>query len=274
MTAAERHDDPRRTRPGTPMIGDYSINQMDDFYAALGVGQVKASGIMNLMQRLIIAGHCHPGDKVVDACCGGGLQLPVLYRYRPDLGSYLGLDISPANLRGAVLRQQQLDTHYGPQFPIKFLTTDVSQPWGVGTDIDVVVYTSALEHLPYPAGLASLGQAANALSPDGRLLLSTPITPEGAPLQYRVHVHEWPREQLLAALDEVGLAVMDEIGILPPPTHAIEQALSDRFGGGAAELYQQLSDRVPDQLLGPVIATVLGESSTENLYVCVRKDRS
>ncbi|WP_280186808.1 MULTISPECIES: class I SAM-dependent methyltransferase [Nocardia] len=271
MTATGLHDEPRRTRPGTPMIGEYSINQMDDFYAALRAGQVKQSGIMNLMQRLIIAEHCKSGDKVVDACCGSGLQLPVLYRYRPDLGSYLGLDISAANLRGAVERQQQLDEQYGARFPITFLTTDVSQPWNVGADIDVVIYTSALEHLPYPAGLASLRHAANALSEDGRLLLSTPNTAEGAPLQHRVHVYEWPRTQLLAALDEVGLAVCAEIGILPPAAEVVEQVLTDRFGGAAARLYRQLASRVPDQLLGPVIAAALGESATETLYVCERK---
>lgn len=274
MTATELHGDPRRTRPGTAMIGDYSVHQMDDFYAAIRVGQVKPTGIMNLMQRLIIAEHCKPADTVVDVCCGSGLQLPMLYRYRPDLGNYIGLDISPENLHGATERQQQLDEHYGSQFPITFITTDVARPWGIGAGADVVIYTSALEHLPYTAGLASLRHAAAALAEDGRLLLSTPNTTEGAPLQHRVHVYEWPRRQLLAALDEVGLTVADEIGILPPPPEVIEQAVTDRFGDDAASLYRRLADRVPDQLLGPVIATALGESAIETLYVCVRKNPS
>jgi hypothetical protein len=46
------------TRPGTPMIGPYSINQMDDFYAALAVGQVKPTGIMNYIQHPYVAERC------------------------------------------------------------------------------------------------------------------------------------------------------------------------------------------------------------------------
>src|SRR5438046_3137531 len=43
------------TRPGTPMIGPFSVNQMDDFYTAFANGLVKPSGVMNLAQRLFIA---------------------------------------------------------------------------------------------------------------------------------------------------------------------------------------------------------------------------
>src|SRR2546430_15942446 len=94
-------DERYRTRPGTPMIGPYSANQMDNFYAALAAGEVKPTGVMNLMQRLYIAQRCAPGARVVDVCCGRGLQLPGLYRYAAHIASYTGLDISPANLAEA-----------------------------------------------------------------------------------------------------------------------------------------------------------------------------
>ncbi|MGW0251136.1 class I SAM-dependent methyltransferase [Nocardia goodfellowii] len=271
MTVTDVDDDPRRTRPGTPMIGDYSVNQMDDFYAAITAGQVKPTGIMNMMQRLIIAGRCKPGDKVVDACCGAGLQLPMLYQYRPDLGSYLGLDINPANQRSFAARQRQLDAHHGPQFPIEFSVADVSQPWEVGTDIDVVIYTSALEHLPREAALASLRHAAGCLNADGVLLLSTPNTAAGAPLQHRVHVHEWSHEELRSALDEIGLVVDEEIGILAPSEELVTETLAEAYGPGAASLYATLKTRVPHQLLDPIVAAAIGDAATEILYVCVRK---
>ena len=54
-TSTDQLPEQFRTRPGTPMIGPYSTNQMDDFYAALHRGEAKASGLMNLMQHLIVA---------------------------------------------------------------------------------------------------------------------------------------------------------------------------------------------------------------------------
>lgn len=273
MTAIEGNNDPRRTRPGTPMIGEYSTNEMDDFYGALAMGQVKLTGIMNYLQKLFITERCNPGDRVVDVCCGSGLQLPVFYRYRPDLGTYFGLDISAANLRSAVQRQDVLDNHYGAQFPITFLRQDVAQPWGLGAAFDVAIYTSALEHLPRELGIASLRNTANALAPTGRLYLSTPNTPGIPPreLQHRVHVYEWSHDELIGVLGEVGFMVEDVVGILAPAPERVERELADRFGPGAGQLYHHLHQSVPVQLLSPVIATALAEAATETLCVCSRK---
>jgi hypothetical protein len=86
------------TRPGTPMVGPYSTNQMDDFYHALARGEAKPSGLMNLLQHLIVAEQCAPDSRVLDVCCGRGLALPLLYRYAPKIARYVGLDISVDNL--------------------------------------------------------------------------------------------------------------------------------------------------------------------------------
>ena len=59
---------------------------------------MKPTGIMNYIQRLFIAERCGPGARVIDVCCGRGLQLPVLYRYAPHIACYLGLDITQAHL--------------------------------------------------------------------------------------------------------------------------------------------------------------------------------
>src|SRR5215469_2542784 len=96
------------TRPGTPMIGQYSTNQMDDFYAALARGEAKPSGLMNLMQHLIVAERCMPGARVLDVCCGRGLALPLLYRYAAGIERYVGLDISAGNLGEARERVEAL----------------------------------------------------------------------------------------------------------------------------------------------------------------------
>lgn len=263
-----------RTRLGTPMIGVYSVNQMDDFYAALAAGEVKPTGIMNYLQRLLITDRCRPGDRVVDVCCGRGLQLPVLYRRRPDLRGYVGLDISADNLTEAVARQGDLDAAYARDFVIEFHQCDVAQDWPEIGVFDVAVYTSALEHLPRELGIASLRHTAAALTSTGRLFLSTPNTPGEPPrrLQHRVHVYEWSHQELTAVLDEIGLEVEEVVGILPPATRAqTEAAVATRYGDGAAEFYRHMREFTPDALLGPVAATALADAATEVLYICSRR---
>ena len=151
----------RVTRPGTPMTGPYSVNQMDDFYAALAAGQVKPTGIMNYIQRLFIAERCGPGARVIDVCCGRGLQLPVLYRYAPHIACYLGLDITQAHLDEARARATELDDAHGARpFEIGLAQCDVAGAWPPCPPAEVIIYTSALEHLPRDAGAASLRHAA------------------------------------------------------------------------------------------------------------------
>jgi SAM-dependent methyltransferase len=163
MTSTDELGEEYRTRPGTPMIGPYSVNQMDDFYAALAAGEVKPTGIMNYLQRLLITERCRAGDRVLDVCCGRGLQLPVLYRYRPDVYSYVGLDISADNLAEARARQAELDTVAARRFAIDFYQCDVARRWPEVGQVDVVIYTSALEHLPRERGIASLRHTAAAV---------------------------------------------------------------------------------------------------------------
>ncbi|MGH3798350.1 MAG: phosphoribosyltransferase family protein [Pseudonocardiaceae bacterium] len=273
MSTTEELGDGYRTHPDTPMVGVYSANQMDDFYAALAIGEVKATGIMNYLQRLLITDRCRPGDRVVDVCCGRGLQLPVFYRYRPDLASYVGLDISPDNLAEAAHRQAALDKAWPREFSIDFHQCDVADPWPAVGEFDVAIYTSALEHLPRELGVASLRNTAEALAPTGRLYLSTPNTPGSPPrkLQYHVHVYEWSHEELVGVLAEVDLVVDDVVGILPPVTDKVEAEVNRRFGPQAVEFYRHMRHFAPDALLGPVVATGLGEAAIETLYVCSRR---
>ncbi len=268
-------DERYTTRPGTPMIGPYSVNQMDDFYQAIADGEVKASGIMNLAQRLYIAERCPAGAAIVDVCCGRGLQLPTLYRYSPDLARYVGLDLCPANLAEARATVARLDEHYnGRRFPVEFHECDVAAPWpaSAGAGFDVAVYTSAVEHLPRDLAVTSLRNVAAALRPGGVLYLSTPNTPGPAPrpLQYRVHVYEWNSTELEPVLAEAGLVVEDRVGLLPPPPEQVPAALSTQFGQGACAWYERLREAVPAALLAPIVAAALPDTATELLYVCRR----
>ena len=250
------------------MLGPYSINQMDDFYAALASGEVKPTGVMNLLQRLFIAERCRGGDRLVDVCCGRGLQVPILARYCPDLGDYTGLDISVDNLAEA---QTRLAVASPPPFSVEFHCCDVAAAWPVTGPFDVAVYTSALEHLPRASGVESLRRTAAALVPGGRLFLSTPNTAGPPPrrLQHSVHVYEWSHEELIAALAAVGFGVVDVVGILPPigPDSAAA-AVEARFGAGGLAFYRAMARHAPPALLGPVVSTALEDAASEVVYVC------
>jgi SAM-dependent methyltransferase len=264
-----------RTRPGTPMIGPYSVNQMDDFYTALYTGYAKPSGIMNYLQHQHIAERCPEGAHVVDVCCGRGLQLPMLYKAAPHIASYTGLDICPENLAEARQMVQRLDEHYGTRpFAISWRETDVSQPWPQDLPkADVMVNTSAFEHLPRAQGVESLHRMAAALADDGWLYLSTPESPgpPPRPLQHRVHVYEWNRQELEPELNAAGLKVVDVIGLLPSDRRQVSFALDERFGKGAAALYERLECIVPEAFLSAISAAAVPEAASELLYVCRRR---
>jgi len=261
------------TRPGTPMTGPYSTNQMDDFYAALGRGEAKPSGLMNLLQHLIVAERCAQNARVVDVCCGRGLALPLLFRYAPGIERYVGLDISAGNLGEACERTEALRAIYGSPFPVDLVECDVAKPWPDLPAFDVAIYTSALEHLPFELGVQSLRNTAAALAPGGKLYLSTPtaVGPPPRPLQYRVHVYEWSRDEVEEVLGEAGLVIEDVMGLLPPAPDPLAAALTGRYGDAAATWYRDLVARVPRALLDAVSAVAVPDLATELLYVCWRQ---
>jgi SAM-dependent methyltransferase len=256
------------------MAGPYSVNQMDDFYSALAAGQVKPTGVMNYIQRLFIAERCPAGARVVDVCCGRGLQLPVLYRYAPGIESYTGLDIAGAHLADARERARHLDQVHGSRlFEVTFAECDVAAAWPQLPPADVVIYTSALEHLPRDAGAASLRHAARVLSAEGVMFLSTPNTPGDPPrlLQHGVHVYEWADAELRAVLYDAGLTVADAIGLLPPTPEVTAAALATQYGTGAERWYTRLRETLPEPFLATVSAAALGNAAAEIMYVCRRR---
>jgi SAM-dependent methyltransferase len=245
---------------------------MDDFYAALARGEAKSSGVMNLLQHLIVAERCADNARVLDVCCGRGLALPLLFRYAPGIQRYAGLDISAGNLSEARERIEALRATYGTPFPVDLVECDVAEPWPDLPAFDVAIYTSALEHLPFELGAQSLRYTAAALAPGGKLYLSTPaaIGPPPRPLQYRVHVYEWSRDEVEEVLGEAGLVIDDVMGLLPPAPDLLAAGLDGRYGDAAATWYLDLAERVPRALLDAVSAVAVPDLATELLYACRR----
>lgn len=274
MSTATQPEPEHGSRPATPMIGPYSINQMDDFYDALAVGQVRPSGIMNYIQHLYVAERCRPGTRLVDVCCGRGLQLPVLYRYAPHIACYTGLDIAAANLAEAREQVERLNERYGGcPFDLELTECDVAQEWPHRPPFDIAVYTSAFEHLPRNLGIASLRNTAGALANGGRLYLSTPNTPARVPrvLQHSVHIYEWHYDELSSVLSALGLVIEEVIGLLPPPDAVLSDALTRSFGAGAARWHARLREVIPAPFLETVAVAAVPGVASELLYVCSRR---
>ena len=248
----------------------YSLAQMDDFYRAFAAGKIKPTSVMNYLQHLLIAESCRPGDWVLDVCCGRALQLPILKHLVPALGGYIGIDISRTHLQEA-----QAVMRYGdgnpPPFSCTFVEGDITADLThLDRQFQVVIYTSALEHMDKGAGIASLHQVAQILHPQGTLYLSTPRTTGPAPrtLQHRVHVYEWDKEELEDELARLGLCVLTSIGLLAPEPSILASSLQARFGPGAAVWFQQMQHLVPHPFLTVLCATALPNVATELLYVC------
>lgn len=258
-------------QPDTAMeVPLYSLAQMDDFYCAFAAGKIKPTSVMNYLQHLFIAECCHPGDWVLDICCGRALQLPILKHLVPALGGYIGVDIAPAHLQEA-----QTVMRYGdgnpPPFPCTFVqkdvTTDLRQ---LNRQFQVVIYTSALEHMDKAAGIASLQCITQVLHPQGTLYLSTPRTSGPLPrtLQHRVHVYEWDKEELEDELTYLGLHVLTRVGLLAPEPSILIPALQERFGVSAVSWFEQMQHLIPHPFLTTLCAAALPEVATELLYVC------
>ena len=148
----------------------------------------------------------------------------------------------------------------------------MARPWPDLPAFDVAIYTSALEHLPFELGVQSLRNTAAALAPGGMLYLSTPaaVGPPPRPLQYRVHVYEWSRDEAEQVLSDAGLVIEDVMGLLPPAPDPLAAALTSRYGDAAATWYRDLAERVPRALLDAVSAVAVPDLATELLYVCRR----
>ena len=253
----------------------YSTSQMHDFYEALGGGDVKPSGVMNYIQHLFIAEHCAVVNRprVLDVCCGRGLMVPLLKRFAPQIRYYVGLDICHAHLLQVIQTALRGDG-CTPRFPVYLLNADASTlDSKFAITFDVIIYTSALEHLPKEAALASIRAVSKSLSGGGVLFLSTPNTPTTEPptLQYRVHVFEWDRTDLRRVIEGCGLDIVDEIGLLPPRQSDLTSAMSDLVGLNGLAIIARLQRKVPYSFLGPVLSACYPEVSREVLFVCTKR---
>jgi ubiquinone/menaquinone biosynthesis C-methylase UbiE len=255
--------------------------QMRNFYRQLGDGFFTGLDVMNYIQHHQIArwaGH-KKGTRVLDVCCGRGLLLPLLRWYAKGIGRYVGVDLQPLNAVFTTKRvtdgksldhpDLQTDVHDYYPFPVEFVEADAAEMSNhmPGAVFDLIVYTSAIEHMNRDVGTATLEQCRRLIQPHGMLVLTTPRTPEGHDgydTQYRAHVYERTREELVEDLTATGWGISAE--------WAIYATLTDIRGAaeplGLRPLVDRLAEFVPPDWLAPVLAPMFPKVAKEMAFLC------
>ncbi len=239
--------------------------QMRNFYRQLGDGFFSDLDVMNYIQHHEIALWARANDQVLDVCCGRGLLLPLLRYLRPKIGGYTGVDIEPKNAvwqRQRVTDGKPIEPGYYP-FPVRFVEANVATMSGsIQERFDLIVYTSAIEHMQHDAGLASLAECRTLARPGATLVLTCPNTPEdhsGFDTQYAAHVYEWKRSELDAALAATGWRVTERWGLLVKRAD-IEPELKRLH---LTALVDRLARYVPTDWLMPMLAPMFPNQARE-----------
>lgn len=245
--------------------------QMRNFYRQLGDGFFSVLDTMNYIQHQQIVRWCKKGNHVLDVCCGRGLLLPMLRYERKEIGSYTGVDIEPKNAiwQGQrVTDGQPVDPKDYYPFPVRFVHSNVGEMAEklLPRKFDVIVYTSAIEHMQKETGQASLHECRKVSKPGTILILTCPNTPEtkdGYETQYAAHIYEWKRSELLEGLRLAGFEVITEWGLLidRETLHTEGEKL------GLLPLIERVEKFIPSEWLLPVFAPLFPSQSKEIAFI-------
>lgn len=245
--------------------------QMRNFYRQLGDGFFSVLDTMNYIQHQQIVRWCKKGNQVLDVCCGRGLLLPMLRYERKDIAGYTGVDIEARN---AVWQHQRvtdgdpIDAPSYYPFPVTFVNSNVAEMAEklLPRLFDVIVYTSAIEHMQKDTGQQSLYECRKVAKPGSILILTCPNTPEnkdGYDTQYAAHIYEWKRSELLDGLTKAGFEVITEWGLLIDR----ETLRSEGAKLGLAPMIERLEKFVPSEWLLPVFAPMFPKQSKEIAFI-------
>lgn len=255
--------------------------QMRNFYTQFRDGFFSNLDVMNYIQHHAAALLAKKNMNVVDVCCGRSLVLPLLRYYAKDINSYTGVDICEANIREAkrgasakVLKEEDLEQYY--PFRTNWILSNVAE---MSKHIekgyaDLVIYTSALEHMHKDVGTQSLLECYKIMNKDSVMFLSCPNTPgNGYETQYAAHVYEWGYDELKEKLDEIGFEIINEVGLVMKVKKMKEFFESDIPEPAVKDLYKKLSLYMPSAWLSSIISIPYPKQSDEVLFVVRKKGK-
>jgi len=124
-------------------------------------------------RRAVRALGLREGDTVVDVACGTGQNFPLLAQAIGSEGRIVGVDLTDAMLAQA---QQRVEDNGWRN--VSLAQTDAAA-FEFPTEVDAILSTYALSHLPEPGAVIAHGAAA--LRPGGRWVVLDLKVPERAP---------------------------------------------------------------------------------------------
>lgn len=253
--------------------------QMRNFYTQFRDGFFSNLDVMNYIQHHAAALLAKKNMNVVDVCCGRSLVLPLLRYYAKDINSYTGVDICETNIREAkrgasakVLKEEDLEEYY--PFKVDWILSNVSEmskhiEKGIA---DLVIYTSALEHMHKDVGTQSLIECHKIMNKDSVMFLSCPNTPgNGYETQYAAHVYEWGYDELKEKLDEIGFEIINEVGLVMKVKKMKEFFESNIPEPAIKDFYKKLSSYMPSAWLSSIMSIPYPKQSDEILFVVKKK---
>lgn len=254
--------------------------QMRNFFAQLADGFFSSLDVMNYIQHHAAVKRMKKGWRVLDVCCGRGLLLPLIRYYKPDIKEYVGVDISPANIREQLRRSGVKKIENAEEYyPFK-LTHVLGSVEDMDKELkkdsfDFIVYTSAVEHMQKDVGRKSLENCYKLLKPGKEMFLSCPNTMDKKDpydTQYAAHVYEWGLDELREAVQEIGFTIEEEYGLVAK-VRDFEKWLEKK--PVIKEQYQALKKYMPSAWLMAFIPILYPEAAAEVLLICSkgRKNR-
>ncbi len=195
--------------------------QMRNFYAQFRDGFFTNLDVMNYIQHLVAVRMMKKGNTILDVCCGRGLLLPLMRYHAKDIKKYIGVDIEPKNLTARtkhICNNKEINPEEFYPFETEWIISNVADMGDkISDEIDLIIYTSSIEHMQKADGERSLAECSKVLRLGGKLFLSCPNTPEGQDgfdVQYKAHVYEWKLSELRESLKASGFIVEEEYGLI------------------------------------------------------------
>jgi len=252
---------------------------MRNFFKQLSDGFFSSLDIMNYIQHHKAVTLMKKGYRVLDVCCGRGLLLPLIRWYKKDISEYVGIDISEQNIgeqkrwSGAKKLEISLEEYY--PFKITHILGSVEDMGDFfdPNSFDMIVYTSAIEHMQKDVGRRSLEHCFNIIKPDSIFFLSCPNTMNKKnpyDTQYAAHLYEWDLQELSEVINEIGFSINDVFGLVAKVREF--EAFIDLRPQEEKDLYTRFKNYFPTQWLMAIIPILYPEVASEVLILATKKN--
>lgn len=257
--------------------------QMRNFFAQFADGFISSLDIMNYIQHHKCVTMMRKGDQILDVCCGRGLLLPLIRYYKKNIKSYTGIDIHKLNIdeqkrRSGIKKINNMNIYYPFDINHILCSCEDMDKQLKHNSYDIIIYTSAIEHMQKDIGYKSLENCFNLLKQDGTLILSCPNTQDKKDpydVQYAAHLYEWDLNELTSALIQIGFNIYDVFGLVGKVKN-FEKYIESIKNKNPIEysMYYRFKDYLPTPWLMSFFPILYPEAAAEVMIFGGKKENS